>query len=81
MILPVVIPETSWPKLPKSYQVALTSLNEELKAYAEAHERVAFVDPRPELYSLSGAFIDNCCHLSPDAAEVQAQIIWRELSR
>lgn len=75
IVLPVVPNNPT--ALPKRLAVATAALNRGLRAGVDGVANAAFVDVAPALYAaaMDRVFIDDCCHLSPDGARIEAELV------
>jgi hypothetical protein len=79
VLLPVTPPKGA--NLGKEHRAALASLNTTFRKYASSHPGVYFFDVQSYLnkFDASEVFIDSCCHLSENGAELQAGFILEQL--
>lgn len=81
LLLPVTIPKKSWSEMSKERKMAVRILNSTLEEYAHSSDNILYVDTISLFrdYDDKKIFIDECCHLSPFGAELQAKLIAKEL--
>ena len=80
-LLPVTVPKESWLKASNEHKAAISALNSALKEYANSSDKVLYIDTIALFsnYADEQVFIDRCCHLSSVGAELQAELIAKEL--
>jgi hypothetical protein len=78
ILLPVNIPKESFNKWNDKMITSITILNKSIKQFSKRNDGVSFIDITTIFNSDNDdhLFIDECCHLSDEGAELQSNIIF-----
>jgi len=82
ILLPVNIPKESFNKWNDKMIPSITILNKSLKQFSKRNADVSFIDITT-IFNFANdehLFIDECCHLSDEGAELQAKLMFDYLA-